>query len=196
MVEDLFDDMKLIPLPSSLAKALTRIANRKGSSVSVYATDIIAEAIRAEQLGTDLKDAVDLWKMVSVHKGAGNLNIPRSNFGELIEKLYEHNGVELAKIWYDSGRWYGAFCSTKLNGENIFRFLEKDLLLSWNLDEVEINDEDVMVWVRCTSFSMSHELTNLLVEYLLGLFHQLGYSEKERDVLRGLIILKFLKNNE
>lgn len=193
MVESLFDDTKLIPVPKSIVNELTKIANRKGSSVSVYAVEVFTEALRAESLGADLKEAVDLWRMASVHRSAGNLNIPRSNFGDLI-KLHLENDMDLKEIWYDSGRWYGAFCSTKLNDEDLFSFFEKDLLLSWNLDEVEIRDEDLVVWIRCASFSMSKELTDLLLEYLIGLFYELGYTESDRDILRGLIQIRFVKN--
>jgi hypothetical protein len=195
LVENIFDNTKLIPVPDNIAEELTKIANRKGISVSVYATEVLLEALRAENLGADLKHAVDLWRLVSVHKNAGNLNIPRSNFGDLI-KLHVENGKKLKEIWYDSGRWYGAYCTTQLDGDNIFSFLEKDLLLSWNLDEVEIRNEDPVLWIRCASFSMSVELTDLLVVYLLGLFNELDYSESERDVLRGLVQIRFLKNKE
>ena len=195
MVENIFDNTKLIPVPDKLAEELTKIANRKGISVSVYATEVLMEALRAENLGVDFKHAVDLWRLVSVNKNAGNLNIPRSNFGDLI-KLHLNNGTELKEIWYDSGRWYGAYCTTQLDGDNLFNFLEKDLLLYWNLDEVEIRNEDPVLWIRCVSFSMSEELTDLLVEYLKGLFYELGYSESERDVLRGLVQIRFLKNKE
>jgi hypothetical protein len=195
LVENIFDNTKLIPVPDKVAEELTKIANRKGISVSVYATEVLMEAMRAETLGANLKHAVDLWRIVSVHKNAGNLNIPRSNYGDLI-KLQIGNGTELREIWYDSGRWYSAYCTTQLDGDNLFDFLEKDLLLSWNLDEVEIRDEDPILWIRCASFSMSEELTDLLVEYLLGLFNELGYSESEKDVLRGLVQLRFVKTME
>ena len=192
MVESLFDNTKLIPVPEKIVDELTRIANRRGVSISVYAAEVFQEALRAETLGAELKEALDLWKLINVHKNAGNLNIPRSNFGDLI-KLHINNDLDLKEIWFDSGRWYGAFCSTQLEDDNLFRFLEKDLLLSWNLDEVEIKDEDHIVFVRCASFSISEELTNLLVEYLLGVFHELGYNETEKDILRGLVQLRFVQ---
>jgi hypothetical protein len=194
LVESLFDNTKLIPIPDKLVDELTHIANRRGVSISVYAAEVFQEAMRAEALGADLKEAVDLWKLISVHKNAGNLNIPRSNFGDLI-KLHIKNGFDLKEIWFDSGRWYGAFCSTQLDDDDVFSFLEKDLLLSWNLDEVEIKDEDHIVFVRCASFSMSEELTNLLIQYLLGVFQELGYAESERDTLRGLVQLRFIQKH-
>jgi hypothetical protein len=195
MEKEIYDDTKLIPVPTKLVSELTRIANRKGSSISIYASEVFSQALRAEKLGADLKEAVDLWRMANIHMNAGNLNISSSSFEGLIEKLYKDHREDLARLWFDSGRWYGAFCLTKLNGEGIFSFLEKDLIISWNLDEVEIKDKDVKIWVRCISFNMSKELTWLLVEYLLGLFYELGYSESKRDILRGLVQLELIKNN-
>ncbi len=76
---------------------------------------------------------------------------------------------------------------------SILTFLEHDLKISWNLDEVKIVEEDVMVHFRFTSFNMTENVTQLLVLYTRGLFDELGYSVNEEDVLPGLVSFRFIK---
>jgi len=193
MVEELLDDKKFIVVPAEISNRLRLVSGRLGSSAVNYAEEVFTQAFRVDEMGSSLEEAVDTYRLVTVQRGAGSIFVNRARFKELVERLYLEDAEELSGIWYESGSWYGAYLLTKLNVENIFGFLEKDLLVTWNLDEAEIKQQDVLVSVRCTSFGMSMELTDLLVHYLVGLMEELGYTENDRDVLRGLVIMKFLK---
>ena len=192
MVEELLDDRKFIMVPKELADRLKLTSTRLGTSVTDYAFEALTQALRMEEMGSDLKDAVDMFHLVSMQRGAGNLYINRGNFKEIIDQLSESKKAELLDIWEESGRWYGAYLKAKLHSDDLFSFIQRDLKVSWNLDEVDINQQDLMVIVRCTSFGMSQELTDLLVSFLRGLMDELNFSETDRDVLRGLAVLKFL----
>jgi hypothetical protein len=196
VVEELLDDKKFIVVPAETANRLRLVSGRLGSSAVSYAEEVFNQAFRVDEMGSSLEEAVDTYRLVTVQRGAGSIFVNRARFKDLVERLYLEDPEELSGIWYESGRWYGAYLLTKLNGEDIFGFLEKDLLVTWNLDEAEIKQQDVLVSMRCTSFGMSRELTDLLVHYLVGLMEELGYSENDRDVLRGLVIMKFLKKME
>lgn len=193
MVEELLDDKKFIVVPAEIANRLRIVSGRLGSSAVSYAEAVFTQAFRVDEMGSNLEEAVDTYRLVTVQRGAGSICVNRARLKELVERLYLEDAEELSGIWYESGRWYGAYLLTKLNGEDVFSFLEKDLLVMWNLDETEIRQEDVIVSVRCTSFGMSRELTELLVHYLVGLMEELGYGENDREVLRGLVLMKFLK---
>jgi hypothetical protein len=192
MVEELLDDTKLIPVPKVLANQLRLLAGRMGVSVSSITTEALEQVLRADELDSSVKDAVDILHMAQVHKGAGLINFQRVGMQDLIKQLYVENSEALLTLWYRSGRWYGAYLSNLLNGD-FFKYLEKDLLVSWNLDESEINVKDVQVDVRLTSFVMSQEFTELLVVYTKGFFEELGYSVSNEDVLPGLVSFKFIK---
>ena len=193
MVEELLDDKKFIVVPAEIANRLRIVSGRLGSSAVSYAEAVFTQAFRVDEMGSNLEEAVDTYRLVTVQRGAGSICVNRARLKELVERLYLEDAEELSGIWYESGRWYGAYLLTKLNGEDVFSFLEKDLLVMWNLDETEIRQEDVIVSIRCTSFGMSRELTELLVHYLVGLMEELGYGENDREVLRGLVLMKFLK---
>lgn len=192
MVEELLTDTKLIPIPKPLANQLYLLAGRLGVSVSSITQEALEQVLRADTLGSNLKQAVDVLHMAQVHRGAGLINFQRTGIKDLIKRLYEEDTDSLLELWYRSGRWYAAYLSNRLNGD-FFAFFEQDLLASWNLDESEIVTEDVIVNVRLTSFGMSYEFTELLVMYTKGFFEEIGYSVSHEDVLPGLISFKFLK---
>ena len=192
MVEELLDDTKLISVPSELANQLRLLAGRMGVSVSSITTEALMQVLRADELDSSVKDAVDILHMAQVHKGAGLVNFQRAGVKDLIKRLFDEDSEGLLNTWYRSGRWYAAYLSNRLNGD-FFRFFEQDLLVSWNLDESEIAVEDVVVDVRLTSFGMSHEFTELLVVYTKGFFEELGYMVSSEDVLSGLVSFKFIK---
>jgi len=154
--------------------------------------EALTQAMRAQEMGADLKEAVDLYQLSSVQRGAGGIQVTRAVFKELLRKLYTDDREELLRLWFDQGRWYGAYLKAKIGKDQLLGFLERDLLVSWNLDESEIRQQDLMVSIRCVSFGMSAEFTDLLVSYICGLMGELGFSENERDVLRGLVSMKFL----
>jgi len=192
MVEELLTDTKLIPIPKPLANQLRLLAGRLGVSVINITEEAIEQVLRADTLGSNVKYAVDILHMAQVHRGAGLINFQRTGILDLIKRLYEEDSESLLELWYRSGRWYAAYLSNRLNGD-FFSFFEQDLLVSWNLDESEIQVEDVVVNVRLTSFGMSGEFTELLVGYTKGFFEELGYVVSEEDILPGLVSFKFIK---
>jgi len=192
MVEELLDDTKFIVVPRQLADQLRLVAARLGTSVSDFSVEALTQALRIHEMGADLKEAVDIYHLSDVQRGAGNVQVTRSVFRDIILKLYAEDRDELLRVWGDHGRWYGAYLKAKLSRDEVLGFLEKDLLVSWNLDEAEITRRDLMVTIRLVSFGMSEEFTELLVSYVLGLMGELGFSENERDVLRGLVFMRLL----
>jgi len=192
MVEELLDDTKFIVVPRVFANQIRLLANRLSISVTDFAVEALTQAMRAQELGSDVQEAVEMYHLNDVQRGAGNIQVTRTVFSEVLQRLYDTDGDELHKLWYDQGKWYGAYLKARLGNDQVLGFLEKDLMVSWNLDEAEVVQKDLMVSVRCVSFSMSEMFTELMVSYVKGVFEELGFSENERDVLRGLVSLKFL----
>lgn len=187
------EDAKLIFLPSRLVDRLKEVAEKHSVSLSSYTTEALEQTLRSEELGISLSDSVDMFRLMRVQQDSGAVYIPRYNLEYILRELYKDNEEELHRIWFEAGRWYGAYLMTKLNGEDMLDFLEKALHVSWNLDEVNINNDDVGVTIKYSSFHMDLESTVLLIDYISGSMHSFGYEEKDRDYLRGLAILRFKK---
>ncbi len=193
MVEKLLDDTKLVKIPKALATQAKLIAGRLGKGLSEYTEVALSQALRVEDMGSNLEEAVDTFQVVNVHKGAGLVNLPRNSLTRIISMLPDDAVAVLQEGSLEAGRWYGAYISSKLATESILSFLHNDLMISWNLDEVEIIEEDVLVHFRATSFNMSRDVTDLFVLYTRGVFEELGYSVNDKDVLPGLVSFKFIK---
>jgi len=185
------EETKLLMLPSDLVDRLKAVSTKKGTSLSGFAMDVLEEGLRAEKIGAPLGDAVDAYRMKEIHRGAGAVIVPRSSLGQIIENLGKDNS-ELEILWEEAGRWYGKYLSGKLGADEVLPFLRQDLLVSWNLDEVEITDGDDAT-LRFTGFMMSEEFTGLLLGYVHGLMEALGYREVERDSLRGMATIKYMR---
>jgi hypothetical protein len=185
------EDTKLLVLPGDLVDQLKDISSRKGQSLSSYAIDAFNEAIRADSMSTDLRDTVDAYHIREVQRDAGGMVIPRSILSQLIECSKE-SSENFKDIWGETGRWYGQYLKRRLNGSDLLAFLRGDLPVSWNLDECEIiNGDDIKV--RFVRFDMSEEFTDLLLIYLKELMASLGFIEVERDRVRGMATVKYLK---
>ena len=189
------EDAKLLMLPSELVDRLREVSNRKGTSLSSYATEVLEEALRAEKLGAPLGEAVETYRMGEIHRGAGAMVVPRSSLEQLVSDMRNGRVEDLPSIWEEAGRWYGRYLIGILTVDEVIPFLRRDLLASWNLDEVEIADGDDAV-LRFTGFAMADEFTNLLLSYVHGLMESLGYAEVERDSLRGMATIKYIRHKK
>lgn len=196
MVEELLTDTKLIRVPEELAAQLKLVSGRLGTNVTDYTTKALSQALRIDDMGSNLEKAVDMYHLVNIHRGAGMINLPRNSLTALVSMLSKKKAQQLLDGAFEAGRWYAAYLSSKLPPDSILPFLENDLRLSWNLDEVEIVEEDVLVRYRATSFNMGETVTELLALYTKGVFKELGYSVNQEDILPGLLSLRFLKTLE
>ena len=187
------EDTKLLILPTHLVDRLRAIATRQGVSLSSFAADSLEQALRVDEMDASLSDAVDAYRLSEIQRGAGMVDVPRASLNHLVGKLYGRKGDELRKIWGEAGHWYGEYLRAKLRPEETLGFLEKELLVAWNLDEAEIRGGETEVAVRWASFTMTAEFTELLLSYLSAVMDALGYREVERDSLRGMATLKYTR---
>jgi len=192
MVEELLDNSKFISISKPLANQLKLLAGRLGVSVSALSTEAIEQLLRANEMNSTIKEAVDILYMSQIHQNAGVINFQRAEVKELFKKLFAEDPENLLETWHRSGKWYAAYLSNIIKGD-FFNYLQEDLRTSWNLDESHILVKDVLAIVRLTSFGMSYEFTELLVMYTKGLFEELGYSLSSQDILPGLIYLEFFE---
>src|SRR4030067_811775 len=62
---------------------------------------------KARELCSDLRDAVDMYHLSDVQRGAGSMMVTRTVFGEVLQRLHGSDGEELHGLWRDQGRWDG-----------------------------------------------------------------------------------------
>jgi hypothetical protein len=192
-IETLSQDTKLIVVPKEVADTIKIIAGRIGVPLPVYVTQALTQVIRADELDVSIKETIDLFELTTIQKDSGSIRIFRSDFEKIITELPIRKKKALQKIWYNSGNWYGNYLKTKLDLDSILNYFEKDLFISWNLDDVVFETKDVELVLKCISFDISKELMSLLIQYISGFMEALSFSETEKEILKGLVYIRYIK---
>lgn len=185
-------DKKLIRVPSRLVAKLTRASNLEEKAFYDFTTESLEQAVRAHNMGISLKEIVDFYELMEIQRASGAVITPKDVLDYLISKLYPKEKAALQKKWYESGRWYGKYLDTKLRGRDAVEVFGRILSASkWDLNEVNVEREGETVMLRCVSFTLPLERTELLVRFLEGVMHSLGYETKKLDSTRGIITMEF-----
>lgn len=190
MIPGTKSDFKLISLPEELVDRLQRAASRKGLSLAAYSAENLEEALRAEDNGVPLDEAVESYRILRIQLAAGAIQVPRQSLDRVVKALYSADKEATLSDWAEAGRWYGEYFRT-LFGEGALEVIEGALKISWNLDEVEMRREEMKAELRFASFTLSEEVTELLVSYVSGVMGSLGYERRGGEFVRGLAKLSF-----
>ena len=190
MIPGTKSDHKLISLPVDLVDKLQRAATRKGLSLTAYSAENLEEALRAEDNGVPLNEAVESYRILRVQLAAGAIQIPRQSLDRVVKSLYSVEKEATLSDWAEAGKWYGEYLRT-LFGEGAIEVIGGALKISWNLDEVEMRHDEMKAELRLASFALSEDVTELLVSYVSGVRGALGYERREGGFIRGLAKLSF-----
>ena len=187
-------DSKLVFLPDELVERVKEISIRKGTSITLYATEAIEQALRMEQLNATIEEAVNMYQQYLISQASGSVQIPRSQLDNLVKRPFRQNKENLTETWKQAGRWYGEYIKARL-GDEALSYLRESLQVSWNLDEVSIQFDDLNAEISFTSFVYTEPLTHLLNSYIDGIMDSLEYTNTGIECLRGLSTLKYAKKN-
>jgi len=193
LVSELTKETKLVVLPEKLVEHLKGIARKRGVSLSSFTTGALEQAIKADEIGASLGEAVEAFDVHELSRETGAVQIPRSTLNAMILGLYREDKAGLLGVWGKAGRWFGEYLRTKLGGEALSVF-ERALMLSWNLEDVEIKVEGFDVKLVLASFAMSREVTELMISYISEAMGALGYDVVEEDYIRGFATLYYRRD--
>jgi len=187
-------DKKLIRVPSHLVAELTRASNTDGKSFYDFTTESLEQAVKAHNMGKSLREIVDFYELMEMERASGAVITSKDLLNYLISKLYPKEKEALQQKWYESGRWYGKYLDAKLRGRDAVEVFGRILSASrWDLNEVNVERKEKRVTLRCVSFTLSLENTELLVRFLEGVMHSFGYETKKLDFVRGMITMEFAR---
>ena len=185
-------EKKLIRVPADLLAKLNRASNEAGKAFYEYIAENLEQALRARNLGRPLKEIVDFYELMALQRTAGSVVTPRETLNYLIQRLYPTEGEQLRKRWMDVGEWYGKYLQAKLQDKDPVEAFGKLMGVSqWDLNEFELKREGDTVTLRCVSFLLSIENTELLMSFVEGVMNSLGYEVGGRDYVRGMVSMKF-----
>ena len=182
--------LKYLSLPEELVDRLRQAASRKGLSLTAYSEENLEEALKAEDNGISLDEAIESYRILRVQLASGAVQVPRQRLDTVVKSLFTSDKEATLSDWAEAGKWYGEYLRT-LFGEGAIEVIGGVLKVSWNLDEVEMWQDDMKAELRLASFALSEEVTELLVSYIAGVMGSLGYQRRDGEFIGGLAKLNF-----
>ena len=184
---------KMLAAREDLANKLLEIADRKKVKLFVMLNDTLESALKAEEMGISLADAVSQYGIVKTARETGFVPVVESLWYETLDKLFKMDRDWMMRKWYDSGQWYGKYYSTKVPNHPLKVFKEEISLLTWNISEFSIteNKDGGGVVVSCIAPKFLLSQTTLLAAFLEGAFKAFNYELSKKEVSKGIMELSF-----
>ena len=181
---------RLVYVSEDLLREVMEVARSEGKSLGVFVEESLRLALSAEGVGYSPKEAAELLEVTHANRILGGAFVPLDVFNHLVRVAYRSGRKKLKEIWYESGVLHGKYLKERFENpvEAFKAFLEA---ARWDLSEVEVKEEDDAVKLRCFSTILSKEGTEILLKYLEGALHSMGYEIIKSDYIRGMIILEF-----
>ncbi len=184
----------LISVRSDLVSKLNEVANRHGRNFNRIMTEILKQAVRAYGMKRSLREIIDEYELLEVHREAGEIFVSRDILDHLINKIHTDDAETFRWLWHQTGRRYGIHLRAKFNDPiEIFVRLLKDG--RWDLNEVRVERDQELVEFKCFSTLLSEERTAHLQEFIEGAMSSMGFEAKEKECFRGIVRLKFSPSN-
>jgi len=181
---------RLIFVSDDILRRLMKAANMQGKAFTTFIEEALEQLMRANDMGHDLKEVVDFFEVLQAQRNSGAVFTPMDVLNYLIGKVYEAEGEQLQAKWYESGKWYGKYLKDKFD-EPTMALGSLLRATRWDLDEVEVRLEGDAVKFRCVSAVLTKEGTELLLKFIEGAMHSLGYETVNKDYMKGIILLEF-----
>jgi hypothetical protein len=159
---------KLVYVSEDLIDKAAKVCRTENLSLSKLVESALLETIKVNELGYTSKQMADLFDVLQANRVLGGLFIPSGVLDFMIEETAHADGVKLEKLWYESGVWTGKYLKQKFSDSVVAlnHFLQ---LSRWDLNEVDLKEENHVVTVRCISTVMSIAGTKLLARFIMAL---------------------------
>jgi hypothetical protein len=182
----------LIPVPDSIVAEVTKASIKEDSSTSKFVEEALKHAVQMNSLGIPSKALMNICEVMRDYRVLGGSFVPMDVLNYLIQKAYVEDKECFKAKWYDSGLWYGKFLKEKFQDpvEGFKLFL---IVTRWDLSEVEVTQNRDTVKLRCISNVLSAEETELLVKFIDGVMHGMGYHAENIDYIKGFAAVEYKK---
>jgi len=185
-------DKRLVYVPGDLVDEIKEVSRRRGESLSLFVSEVLKMALKADRMGFDPKEAADFLEILQAQRNLGGAFMPADVLDYLNSKSCKDNLELLETKWYDSGVWHGKYLKEKFD-DPVQAFRKFLVVTRWDLSEVEVKQNDDGLKFRCISTLLTGEETKLLARFIEGAMHGMGYRTGSRDTLKGMILLDFKK---
>jgi hypothetical protein len=185
-------DKRLVYIPGDLVKEVKEITRRRGESLSLFVSEVLKLALKANNLGYSPRQAAEFLDIMQAQRNLGGAFVPTDVLVYLNSTACGAGTEQLQTKWYESGKWHGKYINEKFKDpvQALQKFLEAT---RWDLSEAEVKQKQNTVKFRCISTLLTGEATELLAKFIEGAMHSMGYRTDKNEAMKGMILLEFRK---
>ncbi|MCZ2809505.1 MAG: hypothetical protein O2V44_09140 [Candidatus Bathyarchaeota archaeon] len=183
-------DKRLVYVPGDIVEEVKDISRRRGESLSLFVSEVLRLALRANSLGYSPREAAEFLEIMRAQRNLGGAFVPIDVLTYLNSKACEAEVEELQAKWYESGKWHGKYLNEKFK-DPVQAFKKFLAATRWDLSEVEVRQNQKTVKFRCISTLLTGKATELLAKFIEGAMYSMGYQTDKSDALKGMILLHF-----
>jgi hypothetical protein len=183
---------KMLAAEEDLANRVAQLAEKRGLTVYQTVNDILEQAIRAEDSGLSLKDAVDRRRDMDLAREMGLTFTVEHLYYQVVDLAYKQDKRKVMDLWQEMGLWYGKYFKGK--GNDAIKSLTEALnyLTRGSQFTMERGKGDELT-VSCISERYSRGYTEAFAAFITSAFNVLGYKVLENEAHQGIIRLRLSK---
>lgn len=181
---------RLVYVPEDLVKEIIQVSRNRGESISKFVEEAIRQALKISEIGYNSKQLADFFQVMQAQRILGGVFVPLDVLSYLTSKTFDVDKEKLQTKWYAAGIWHGKYLKERFEDpvQAFKNFLE---VSRWDLSEIEVKKNEGEVKVRCVSTVLTIEGTMLLIKFIEGAMHGIGYKMGKTDYVKGMIALQF-----
>ena len=183
---------KLVYVPDYIVEQAKKVSKGRGESLNLFISEVLSLALKAKSLGYTPQQAAEFLEIMQAQRNLGGAFVPADVLTYLNSKACGAEVEQLEKKWYESGQWHGKYLNEKFEDpvQAFKKFLEAT---RWDLNEVEVRQNEHIIKFRCISTLLTGKATELLAKFIEGAINSIGYQTAKSDTLKGMIVLDFKK---
>jgi len=183
---------KMLAAEEDLANKVAELAEKRGLTVYQTVNDILEQAIRAEEQGLNLKEAVDRRGDMEHAREMGLTFTVEHLYYQVVDAAYSKDKERIRQLWSDMGLWYGKYFKNK-GGEPVKGLTEAlGFLTHGSQFTAERGKPDELI-VSCINERYSRGYTEVFATFIEAAFQVLGYKTLENEASRGIIRIRLAK---
>jgi len=184
---------KMLAARDDLADKAGKIAQRRGFTLFAMINDLLELAIKVDNLGISLEEAVSAYELAREIKDAGFTLVLETLLYDTARFAYEKKSAEVLKTWFDAGAWVAQRYLARGIKDPLEAYEKELKVLGWNIPDFTLERSGKNVSVRILSPRFSESYTILFNRYLEGILTGAGYDITFNEVGRGNIRMEAVK---
>lgn len=187
---DISRGKKFISVSEDIFQKMEIAAKKEGMSVGRFLQEALTGIIDANDMGCTPSKLREMLQVLQTQRNFGEVVIPRAIFVRFIELIgNEQDRERLSAEWYECGRWHGTYIGRTFDEPlSIFKlFLES---MGWDLNEVEVKEENGGIMLICISGTITPGETEMLSRFIEGALCGMDHNVVKKDIMSGMIILE------